>query len=142
MNWNNNFFINILNILNIFFIRILLVFLSPLFVSALIWERGNSSDNDWSGMKMTNCNTVKNRNNTFDLILSEERYTVSEKTELLLNFDNFDANGPIDKATVDQFSDLYQKQSDKAQAVDAFNGDPLNPLIIGLSEDAELPSQQ
>jgi len=58
------------------------------------------------------------------------------------NFDNFDANGPIDKATVDQFSDLYQKQSDKAQAVDAFNGDPLNPLIIGLSEDAELPSQQ
>lgn len=53
-------------------------------------------------------------------------------------FDSFDANGPIDKTSVDQFSDLYKNQADKAQAVDAYNGDPLNPSIIGLDQDAEL----
>ncbi len=53
-------------------------------------------------------------------------------------FNSFDANGPIDKKSVDQFSDLYKSQADKAQAVDAYNGDPLNPSIIGLDQDAEL----
>ncbi len=47
-------------------------------------------------------------------------------------FDSFDASGPIDKTSVKQFNDLYAKQADKARSVDAFNGDPLNPSIIGL----------
>jgi len=53
-------------------------------------------------------------------------------------FDSFDANGPIDKTSADEFSSLYKKQADKAQAVDAFSGDPLNPSIIGLSQDIDI----
>ena len=50
-------------------------------------------------------------------------------------FNSFDANGAIDKKTVNQFNDLYVKQASKAQSVDAFSGDPLNPSIIGLDQD-------
>ena len=32
--------------------------------------------------------------------------------------------------TIDEFIFLYDEQAEKAKAVDAFNGDPLNPEVL------------
>lgn len=50
-----------------------------------------------------------------------------DKTEFVEDYSTF---GPINKTTVDEFTKLYDAQAAKAKAVDAFNGDPLNPEVL------------
>jgi hypothetical protein len=49
------------------------------------------------------------------------------------SFENYSATGDINQDTLNEFRALYEKQADKAKAVDAFNGDPLNPDVLELS---------
>lgn len=49
------------------------------------------------------------------------------------DFGNYSATGTLDQSAIDQFKTLYDKQSAKAQAVDAFGGDPLSPDALELS---------
>lgn len=53
------------------------------------------------------------------------------------DFENFSAFGQIDNETLDDFRKLYVKQATKSKAVDAFNGDPLNPDVLELSDQAQ-----
>jgi len=43
---------------------------------------------------------------------------------------DYSAFGPVNKTTIDEFTKLYDIQAKKAKAVDAFNGDPLNPELL------------
>lgn len=49
------------------------------------------------------------------------------------DFENYSNSGDIDKASVDEFRALYDRQATKAKAVDAFKGDPLDPAALELS---------
>jgi len=49
---------------------------------------------------------------------------------------DYSAFGPVNKATVDEFTKMYDEQAKKAKAVDAFNGDPLNPEVLEFSDPA------
>lgn len=48
------------------------------------------------------------------------------------DFENYPTSGEIDKAAIDKFRTLYEKQAAKAKAVDAFSGDPLNPDVLEI----------
>lgn len=56
--------------------------------------------------------------------------TVSDKVDKVDQIDEYSASGPVNKTTVDEFTKLYDEQATKAKAVDAFNGDPLNPEVL------------
>jgi hypothetical protein len=56
--------------------------------------------------------------------------TVSDKVDKEDPIDEYSASGPVNKTTVDEFTKLYDTQAAKAKAVDAFNGDPLNPEVL------------
>ena len=56
--------------------------------------------------------------------------TVSDKVDKVDPIDEYSASGPVNKTTVDEFTKLYDAQATKAKAVDAFNGDPLNPEVL------------
>lgn len=49
------------------------------------------------------------------------------------DFQTYPTSGALDKAALDQFKSLYDKQAAQAKAVDAFNGDPLSPDVLELS---------
>jgi len=49
-------------------------------------------------------------------------------------FSDFSPTGPIDTSTIKQFQDDYKKQAESAKEVDAFNGDPLSPAALGLTD--------
>jgi uncharacterized iron-regulated membrane protein len=49
------------------------------------------------------------------------------------DFANYANTGTLDKAAIDEFRDLYDKQATKAKAVDAFSGDPLDPATLEIS---------
>lgn len=46
------------------------------------------------------------------------------------SFSNFSASGAMNIATLDSFQLLFSQQTEKAKAVDAFGGDPLNPEVL------------
>lgn len=48
-------------------------------------------------------------------------------------FENYSNSGDINKASIDEFRTLYDRQATKAKAVDAFRGDPLDPAALELS---------
>jgi len=48
------------------------------------------------------------------------------------NIQNYSDTGTIDQASITSFKSLYAEQENKAQAVDAFSGDPLSPENLGL----------
>lgn len=50
-----------------------------------------------------------------------------EKTDAI---DTYSATGDVSKDTIEQFIKLYDTQASKAKAIDAFNGDPLNPEVL------------
>ncbi len=52
------------------------------------------------------------------------------------DFQNYPTSGALDKASLDQFKSLYDKQASQAKAVDAFSGDPLSPEVLELSTPA------
>lgn len=65
------------------------------------------------------------------LDLSRPGYqSVSDKVDRTDPVTDYSAFGPVNKDTVNAFTTIYDKQAAKAKAVDAFNGDPLNPDVL------------
>lgn len=65
------------------------------------------------------------------LDLSRPGYrSVSSQVDSNDEIDSFSSSGPVNKQTVQDFMNTYDKQAAKAKAVDAFNGDPLNPDVL------------
>ena len=74
---------------------------------------------------------IYNSSGAAQLDLSRPGYrSVSSQIDSTDEIDGFSASGPIDKQTIQDFMSLYDKQAAKAKAVDAFNGDPLNPDVL------------
>lgn len=68
---------------------------------------------------------------TAQLDLSRPGYqSVSDKVDKETKIDTYSATGPVTKETIQEFMKLYDEQAKKAKAVDAFNGDPLNPELL------------
>lgn len=65
------------------------------------------------------------------LDLSRPGYqSVSNQVDKEEKIDSYSSSGSVNKETIQEFITLYDKQADKAKAVDAFNGDPLNPEVL------------
>lgn len=72
------------------------------------------------------------------LDLSRPGYrAVTHQVERPEKSDAYSSSGPVTEESINEFIDLYNKQTDKAQSVDAFSGDPLNPevLLFGASSE-------
>ncbi len=68
---------------------------------------------------------------TAQLDLSRPGYqSVSDQVERTDAIDGFSSVGPVDADVIQEFIELYDEQAAKATAVDAFNGDPLNPELL------------
>ncbi|MDB5162080.1 MAG: divTM7 [Candidatus Saccharibacteria bacterium] len=83
---------------------------------------------------------IYNVSGSAQLDLSRPGYqSVSDKVDKVDNIDEYNASGPVNKSTVDEFTKLYDAQATKAKAVNAYNGDPLNPEVLefGSSESSE-----
>lgn len=69
------------------------------------------------------------------LDLSRPGYqSVSNKVDRTDPVTDYSAFGPVNKDTVNDFTKLYDAQATKAKAVDAFNGDPLNPDVLEFGD--------
>jgi hypothetical protein len=69
------------------------------------------------------------------LDLSRPGYqSVSNKVDRTDPVTDYSAFGPINKDTLNTFTKIYDAQAAKAKAVDAFNGDPLNPGVLEFSD--------
>jgi len=69
------------------------------------------------------------------LDLSRPGYkSVSDKVDRTNTITDYNAFGPVNKDTVKEFTTLYDEQAKKAKAVDAFNGDPLNPEVLEFGD--------
>jgi hypothetical protein len=78
---------------------------------------------------------IYNVSGSAQLDLSRPGYqSVSDKVEQDDEIDEYDASGPVNKTTVNEFTTLYDAQAAKAKATDAFNGDPLNPEVLEFGE--------
>ena len=65
------------------------------------------------------------------LDLSRPGYkSVSNQVQIDDTTSVFQASGPVDKSVIEEFTKMYDEQSRKANSVDAFNGDPLNPEVL------------
>lgn len=65
------------------------------------------------------------------LDLSRPGYqSVSDKVDTETKIDTYSASGSVNTDSIREFMKLYDEQANKAKAVDAFNGDPLNPEVI------------
>lgn len=65
------------------------------------------------------------------LDLSRPGYqSVSDQVDTETRIESFSSFGPVTQDTLEDFQRLYDEQRTKAQAVDAFNGDPLNPELL------------
>ena len=81
-----------------------------------------------------------NVSGTAQLDLSRPGFkSVSDKVDMTSAIKDYSAFGAVNKTTVDEFTKIYDEQATKAKAVDAFNGDPLNPEVLefGASTDPE-----
>jgi hypothetical protein len=61
-----------------------------------------------------------------DLSRPDYRSVTSQATNDESSFENYAASGTVNTTTINEFKTLYAKQVNKAKAVDAFSGDPLN----------------
>jgi hypothetical protein len=69
------------------------------------------------------------------LDLSRPGYqSVSNKVDRTDTVTDYSAFGPVNKDTVKAFTTTYDQQATKAKAVDAFNGNPLNPDVLEFSD--------
>lgn len=69
------------------------------------------------------------------LDLSRPGYkSVSDKVDRDNSVTEYSAFGPVNKATLKEFTTIFDKQAQKAKAVDAFNGDPLNPEVLEFGD--------
>ncbi len=74
---------------------------------------------------------IYNVSGAAQLDLSRPGYrSVSDQIDKDSTVDEFSATGTVDKATIEEFIKLYDTQAARAKAVDAFNGDPLNPEVL------------
>lgn len=55
------------------------------------------------------------------------------------DFETYPQSGSIDASTVNDFQSIYAKQADNAKAIDAFGGDPLDPVTLGLNAPTPAP---
>lgn len=80
---------------------------------------------------------IYNSSGAAQLDLSRPGYkSVSDKVERSDPVSGYSAFGPINKSTINEFTKLYDEQAARAKAVDAFNGDPLNPEVLEFSDPA------
>lgn len=80
-----------------------------------------------------------NISGTAQLDLSRPGYqSVSDQVQRNDTIDGYSAFGDVNLETIDEFTELYDQQAEKAKAVDAFNGDPLNPEVLEFTD----PEQQ
>ena len=74
---------------------------------------------------------IYNVSGSAQLDLSRPGYqSVSDKVDRTDPVSDYSSFGPVNKDTLDDFIKVYDEQAKKAKAVDAFNGDPLNPEIL------------
>lgn len=74
---------------------------------------------------------IYNLSGAAQLDLSRPGYqAVSDQVEDTNEVSEYSAIGPVNKQTVDEFLKLYDEQAAKTRAIDAFNGDPLNPEVL------------
>lgn len=78
---------------------------------------------------------IYNVSGSAQLDLSRPGYrSVSDKVDRDDPVTEFSAFGPVNKDTVNDFTKIYDEQAKKAKAVDAFNGDPLNPDLLEFGD--------
>ena len=83
---------------------------------------------------------IYNVSGSAQLDLSRPGYqSVSDKVDRSDAVTEYSSFGPLNKTTINEFTKLYDEQASKAKAVDAFNGDPLNPEVLefGVSTSSE-----
>jgi hypothetical protein len=69
------------------------------------------------------------------LDLSRPGYqSVSDKVDRTDPVTDYGSFGPVNDTTIKQFTTLYDQQAGQAKAVDAFNGDPLNPDLLEFGD--------
>lgn len=74
---------------------------------------------------------IYNVSGSAQLDLSRPGYqSVSDKVDRSNEITEYSSFGPLNKSTINEFTKLYDEQASKAKAVDAFNGDPLNPEVL------------
>lgn len=79
--------------------------------------------------------TIYNVSGAAQLDLSRPGYiSVSDQVERDNQIDSYSSFGPVNQETVNEFIELYEKQAEKAKAIEAFNGDPLNPEVLEFGE--------
>lgn len=71
------------------------------------------------------------------LDLSRPGYqSVSDQVERGNSIEGFNPSGAVTGDVIDDFLKQYDEQATKAKAVDAFNGDPLNPELLEFTDTA------
>jgi len=48
-------------------------------------------------------------------------------------YQNYPTTGSVTNNSINDFKKQYSEQANNAKAVDAFNGDPLNPTVLGMT---------
>lgn len=80
---------------------------------------------------------IYNNSGAAQLDLSRPGYrSVSDKVDENDSIDTYSAVGTVNKDSIEEFMKLYDAQAAKAKAVDAFNGDPLNPEVLEFNTPA------
>ncbi len=83
---------------------------------------------------------IYNVSGAAQLDLSRPGYqSVSNQVEREDTSDIYSPSGSVTIESIDEFIKLYDEQAKKTKAIDAFNGDPLNPELLEFSE--ETPQQ-
>lgn len=71
------------------------------------------------------------------LDLSRPGYqSVSNQVDETARIDIYSSSGSVNKDTITEFMKLYDEQAARAKAVNAFNGDPLNPEVLEFSNES------
>lgn len=74
---------------------------------------------------------IYNSSGAAQLDLSRPGYrSVSDKVNKEDSIDAYSATGAVNKQAIQEFMKQYDAQASKAKAIDAFNGDPLNPEVL------------
>lgn len=72
------------------------------------------------------------------LDLSRPGYqSVSDQVERNDTITTYEAGGRVNIETIEEFIELYDEQADRAKAINAFNGDPLNPEVFMAAPTAQ-----
>lgn len=50
------------------------------------------------------------------------------------SFKNYSSIGPVNQSTINEFKNLFITQATTTKSVDAFSGDPLSPVSLGIND--------